>query len=126
MHPVNRADDPASQVVVEIGGRAGGDARTVFCALRTAYTSDREADDEPQGSADGRTTVWTATFDVSEVHERPAPARLGAAVTATVQGGYAAVESLRSTLASAFAVRVVGTAAGDQEKEVQLELESHA
>ncbi|QKW10032.1 hypothetical protein HUT18_30055 [Streptomyces sp. NA04227] len=122
---MNRADDPAAQVVVEIGGKAGRDAHTVFCALRTAYTSDREADDEPQQSADGRTTVWAATFDVSEVHEEPAPARLEEPVTATVQGGYQAVDNLRRTLGSAFAVRVVGTAAGDQEKEVQLELESH-
>ncbi|RDG35152.1 hypothetical protein [Streptomyces corynorhini] len=115
---------PADEVVVALSGGAKEDAREVFGVLRTAYGCDRAADDVPQEVAGDRPTVWIATFDVSDVRAKPRPARLTAPVAATLQGGYAAVESLRASLASAFAVRVVGTASGDQEEELQLRLES--
>jgi hypothetical protein len=121
---VNGADQPAEQVVVALSGQDKDDAHTVFGALRTAFGSDRGADDKPRMPADGRPAVWTATFDASDVRDEPRAARLSAPVTATLQGGYTAVESLRRALAAAFSVQVVGTASGDQEEEVQLRLES--
>lgn len=121
---MNSADRPAADVVVALSGGEKEDARVVFGALRTAFTCDRAADDVPQEVPGGRPTVWIATFNVSEVRAEPRPARLRAPVVATLQGGYTAVDSLRKSLAYAFAVRVVGTASGDQEEEVQLRLEN--
>lgn len=121
---VNSADHPDTQVVVALSGGAKEDAHIVFGVLGTAFASDRAADDAPQELPGERPTVWTATFDVADAHSEPGPARLTAPVTASVQGGYTAVESLRKALASAFTVRVVGTASGDQEEEVQLRLET--
>ncbi|QIQ01294.1 hypothetical protein [Streptomyces liangshanensis] len=118
------ADRPAAQVVVALSGQDQNDAHTVFSALRTAFGSDRPADDVPQAASGGRPAVWTATFDADDVRDEPAAARLSAPVTATLQGGYTAVDSLRRALTAAFAVRMVGTASGDQEEEVQLRLES--
>ncbi|MDX3854308.1 hypothetical protein [Streptomyces sp. AK02-01A] len=121
---MNSADHPEAQVVVAISGQAKEDAHAVFGVLRTAFGCDRAADDVPQDVPGKRPTVWTATFDVFDVRTEPGPVRLTEPVTATLQGGYTAVDSLRKALASAFAVRVVGTASGDQEEEVQLRLES--
>jgi hypothetical protein len=121
---VSSADQPESQVVVALNGNSKDDAHAVFGALRTAFATDRPADDPPQDVSEDRPTVWTATFDVSGVRAQPEPTRLTAPVTASVQGGYAAVDNLRRTLAAAFAVQVVGTAAGDQEEEVQLRLDN--
>ncbi|MFJ4922782.1 hypothetical protein [Streptomyces sp. NPDC088725] len=122
---MNSADQPASQVEVSLSGKAKEDAHAVFGALNTAFASDRAADDAPQDIPGERPTVWTSTFDVSDVRSKPRPTRLTESVTATLQGGYTAVNSLHQALSSAFAVRVVGTASGDQEEEVQLRLESH-
>ncbi|MFF5563269.1 hypothetical protein ACFY7Z_14405 [Streptomyces sp. NPDC012623] len=127
MNSTDQADDgqrPVDEVVVALSGGAKEDAREVFGALRTAYGCDRSAEDVPQEVPGDRPTVWTATFDASDVRARPRPARLTAPVVLTLQGGYTAVESLRGSLASAFAVQVVGTASGDQEEEVQLRLEN--
>jgi hypothetical protein len=121
---VSIADHAAAQVVVALSGQDKGDAHTVFGALRTAFACDRPADDVPQMPAGGRPAVWTATFDASDVRAEPGAAQLSAPVAATLQGGYTAVDSLRKALTSAFSVRVVGTASGDQEEEVQLHLES--
>jgi hypothetical protein len=121
---VNSADQPAAEVVVALSGELKEDAHTVFGVLGTAFASDRAPDDAPQDVAGGRPAVWTATFNVSDVGTEPGPAQLTAPITATLQGGYTAVDSLRRTLASAFAVRVVGTASGDQEEEIKLRLAS--
>jgi hypothetical protein len=121
---VTSADHSESQVVVALSGGAKEDAHTVFGALRTAFACDRAADDVPREAPGGRPAVWTATFDATEVLSEPGPARLTAPVVATLQGGYTAVRVLRKTLTSAFTVRMVGTASGDQEEEVQLRLES--
>ncbi|MFD5032285.1 hypothetical protein ACFVWX_07685 [Streptomyces sp. NPDC058220] len=121
---MNSADHPDAQVAVAFSGQVGEDAHAVFSVLRTAFASDRAADDVPQDMPGKRPTVWTATFDVSDVRTEPGPARLSAPVTLSLQGGYTAVDTVRKTLASAFAVRVLGTASGDQEEEVQLRLES--
>ena len=115
----------AATVVVELSGSAPADAHAVFGVLHTAYASDRAPDDMPQEpDGGGRTTVWTAAFDTTDVREQPRPVALGAPVTAVLQGGYRAVDGLRVTLSSAFAVNVVGTSSGDQEQEVQLRLAS--
>jgi hypothetical protein len=122
---VKSAEQHTEQVAVALSGGAKEDAHTVFGALRTAYSCDRASDDVPQHVPGRRPTVWTATFDVDGTAAEPRPAHLTAPVTATLQGGYTAVDHLRTALASAFAVEVVGTAAGDQEEEVQLRLDNH-
>ncbi|MEV0038627.1 hypothetical protein [Streptomyces sp. NPDC050804] len=121
---MNSADQPMDEVVVALTDGAKEDARAVFGVLRTAFACDRAADDIPQDVAGRRPTVWLATFDASHPGKKPDPARLTAPLTATLQGGYTAVDTMRRTLASAFTVHDVGTAFGDQEEEIQVLLES--
>ncbi|MYS23435.1 hypothetical protein GTW78_25585 [Streptomyces sp. SID4948] len=116
--------EPSAQVAVTLDGCAKEDARAVLTALSTSFPSDRSADDLPDDDETGRPTIWTATYDVSQTLALPGPARLSEPVTVTAQGGYRAVDRLRESLAEAFAVRVVGTAAGDQEQEAQLRLDN--
>ncbi|MEE1802094.1 hypothetical protein ACIQVO_03115 [Streptomyces sp. NPDC101062] len=118
------ADHAGAEVVVALTGGAKEDAHAVFGALRTAYPCDRAPDDLPQDVPGVRSTVWIATFDSTELRHDPATTRLTAPVEATLQGGYTAVEHVRKTLASAFTVRVVGKASGDQEEEIQVRLEN--
>ncbi|MFF4244528.1 hypothetical protein ACFYY2_08635 [Streptomyces sp. NPDC001822] len=115
----------SGDVVVTLSGCPTDDASTVFEVLRRSFVSDRPAADTPEAASDTRPTVWTATVDVSETKEEPAPAQLSEAVTVEAQGGYWAVDRFRRSLEGAFAVRLVGTAAGDQEQEIRLRLESH-
>ncbi|MFF4954257.1 hypothetical protein ACWC2K_20790 [Streptomyces chattanoogensis] len=112
------------EVLVEVVGCATQDAHAVFSALRESFVSDRSANDVPKEVNGATATVWTVTVDVSELRAEAAPRPLSAPVTVDLQGGYWAVDRLRKALAHAFSVRVVGTAAGDQEKEVQLRLET--
>lgn len=109
---------------MELEGCATQDAHAVFSALRTSFASDRAADDVPEELAGPGATVWTTTFDVSELKAAAEPQRLAAPVTVSLQGGYWAVDRLCQALAPAFTVHVLGMAAGDQEKEVELRLES--
>ncbi|MFI8434674.1 hypothetical protein ACIGJO_13145 [Streptomyces sp. NPDC079020] len=119
-------DHPAGrEVVVALTGCSTQDARTVFDVLRRSFDSDRPESDSPRQAEGPRPTVWMATVDVSEARAEAEPAHLSAPVMIDAQGGYWAVERLRQQLTGAFAVRVVGTAAGDQEEEVRLRLESH-
>ena len=71
-------------------------------------------------------TVWTATFDVARTARKPARAgtRPESAVQVGIQGGYWAVDRTQETLVAAFEVTEEGMAAGDQEKDVQLRLQS--
>lgn len=115
----------SGDVVVAVTGCPKEDARTVFDVLRRSFVSDRPASDTPEDVSDTRPTVWTATVDVSEAKAGPGPAQLSAPVMVEAQGGYWAVDRLRTHLADAFSVRLVGTAAGDQEQEIRLRLESH-
>jgi hypothetical protein len=68
--------------------------------------------------------VWTATFDVAATRDPAEPVRLAAPVTAELQGGYWAVDQMQVALAAAFDLVEEGMAAGDQEKDVQLLLNS--
>ncbi|MGW0787826.1 hypothetical protein ACWD04_06140 [Streptomyces sp. NPDC002911] len=115
----------SGDVVVAVTGCPKEDARTVFEVLRRSFVSDRPASDTPEDASDTRPTVWTATVDVTEVKTGPGPAQLSVPVMVEAQGGYWAVDRLRKHLAEAFTVRLVGTAAGDQEQEIRLRLESH-
>uniref|UniRef100_A0AAU1LKD2 Uncharacterized protein n=1 Tax=Streptomyces sp. NBC_00148 TaxID=2903626 RepID=A0AAU1LKD2_9ACTN len=115
----------SGDVVVAVTGCPKEDARIVFDVLRRSFVSDRPAGDTPEDASDTRPTVWTATVDVSETKTGPGPSRLSVPVMVEAQGGYWAVDRLRKHLADAFTVRLVGTAAGDQEQEIRLRLESH-
>ncbi|MEU9120927.1 hypothetical protein AB0C96_13885 [Streptomyces sp. NPDC048506] len=120
----SHAEHVSAEVVVELESCATQDAHAVFSALRTSFSSDRAADDVPEEMAGPGATVWTTTFDVSELKATAEPRRLTAPVVVSLQGGYWAVDQLCKGLESAFAVHVLGMAAGDQEKEVELRLES--
>ncbi|MFI1203179.1 hypothetical protein K2224_35945 (plasmid) [Streptomyces sp. BHT-5-2] len=127
MNSAEHASSPehvSAEVVVEVEGCAAADAHAVFGALRTAFRSDRAADDVPREMAGPGTTVWTSTVDVGERGTEPEPRPLTAPVVVTLQGGYWAVDQLCAGLKPAFAVTVLGMAAGDQEKEVELRLET--
>ena len=121
--PQDLPADPSAQVAVTLDGCGKEDARVVLATLHASFPSDRAPDDDP-GDAVGGHIVWSATFDVSTTLGLAGPARLSEPVTVTAQGGYRAVDRLREGLAEAFAVRVVGTASGDQEQEAQLRLDN--
>ena len=112
-------------VSVELSGCSKEDARIVFDALCACFSSDRCADDVPHDCHQVRPTVWLGTFDVAEAHGADCgPARLGASVTADVQGGYWAIDRFRTTLDSLFTVQDLSSASGDQERELHVRLES--
>ncbi|NUP16421.1 MAG: hypothetical protein HOZ81_10015 [Streptomyces sp.] len=111
-------------VSVEISGCSKEDARIVFDALCTCFESDRGPDDVPQQLHETRPMVWLGTFEVTDAHECPAPARLSATVEADAQGGYWAIERLRTTLDSLFTVHDLASASGDQERELHVVLRS--
>ncbi|MFI6766251.1 hypothetical protein [Streptomyces sp. NPDC050355] len=120
----SHAEHVSAEVVVELESCAAQDAHAVFSALRTSFSSDRAADDVPEEMAGPGATVWTSTFDVSERKAEAEPRRLTAPVIVSLQGGYWAVDQLVKGLKPAFAVQILGMAAGDQEKEVELRLET--
>ncbi|MGC5363478.1 hypothetical protein ACPXCE_17645 [Streptomyces sp. DT24] len=119
-----RSGKESRDVTVSLSGCAEGDAQTVFAVLSTSFASDRAPEDVPHEESRSHPTVWAATVDVSRTKAVAGPATLSAPVTVEAQGGYWAVDRLRQHLADAFTVRVIGTAAGDQEQEVRLRLES--
>ncbi|WP_310726964.1 hypothetical protein [Streptomyces sp. N2A] len=120
----SHAEHVSAEVVVELESCATQDAHAVFSALRTAFASDRAADDVPEEMAGAGPTVWTSTIDVSEHKAEAEPRRLTGPVLVSLQGGYWAVDRLCKGLEPAFTVHILGMAAGDQEKEVELRLES--
>ncbi|MEV5914172.1 hypothetical protein DMH25_17625 [Streptomyces sp. WAC 01325] len=111
-------------VSVEISGCSKEDARIVFDALCTCFESDRGPEDVPQQLHETRPMVWLGTFEVTDAQECPAPAPLSSSVEADAQGGYWAIERLRTTLDSLFTVHDLASASGDQERELHVVLES--
>ncbi|MFG3296657.1 hypothetical protein ACGF3G_48765 [Streptomyces sp. NPDC048179] len=98
------------------------DAATVFGVLRTTFPTDRSCGYLPQEQPGGRTIVWSAEFEPTQEWIPTDPIPLRGSVSATLQGGYVAVDQLRKALDVAFAVEERGTASGDQEQEVDLRL----
>ncbi|MGQ4437518.1 MULTISPECIES: hypothetical protein [unclassified Streptomyces] len=109
---------------VSLTGASKEDAATVFGVLRTAFPTDRPFDDVPQEQPGDRTAVWTAEFEPTQEWIPTDPLSLEGSVSATIQGGYVAVDQLREALNVTFAVDERGTASGDQEQEVDLRLTS--
>ncbi|MCX4817672.1 hypothetical protein ACUXZZ_02055 [Streptomyces graminifolii] len=109
---------------VSLTGASKEDAATVFGVLRTAFPTDRPFDDVPQEQPGDRTAVWTAEFEPTQEWIPTDPLPLEGSVSATIQGGYVAVDQLREALNVTFAVDERGTASGDQEQEVDLRLTS--
>ncbi|WP_393087484.1 hypothetical protein [Streptomyces sp. LN704] len=111
-------------VTVSLTGASKEDAATVFDVLRTAFPADRAAGDVLQEQEAGHPVVWTADFEPTreQLSVPAAPAPIEGSLTATLQGGYVAVDQLCEALGAAFAVQERGTASGDQEKEVDLQL----
>ncbi|ASY36341.1 MULTISPECIES: hypothetical protein [unclassified Streptomyces] len=114
--------DQSAQVVVELQGCSARDADAVLTALAGAFGTDRAASDTPSETPGERPTVWSATFDTSDRRGRTSPVRIDAALDLTAQGGYHAVTDLQEALDEVYAVEVLGSASGDQEKEIQLRL----
>ncbi|WP_420312725.1 hypothetical protein ACOB87_39435 [Streptomyces sp. YS-B37] len=101
------------------------DAAAVFGVLRTAFPTDsRPSDDLPQEQSGDQPTVWSAEFEPTQERIPTDPIPLESSVSATLLGGYAAVDQLFEALGAAFAVDHWGAASGDQEKEVDLRLSS--
>ncbi|MEU3508276.1 hypothetical protein ABZ733_10140 [Streptomyces longwoodensis] len=121
---MDRERSHEESVSVEISGCSKEDARVVFDALCASFESDRCAEDVPEQLDESRPMVWLGTFEVSEAHEVPPPARLSSTVTADAQGGYWAIEQLRKVLDAQFNMRDVAHSSGDQEKELHVLLES--
>jgi hypothetical protein len=111
-------------VSLEISGCSKEDARIVFDTLCACFESDRGADEVPQQLHETRPMVWLGTFEVTDAHACPAPGRLESSVELDAQGGYWAIERLRSTLDPLFTVRDLSSASGDQERELHVILES--
>ncbi|MFF3322625.1 hypothetical protein [Streptomyces sp. NPDC002889] len=121
---VNTSQEVSHPVVVTISGCAKEAADAVFHALSHSFASDRADDDRPDYVSEDHTTVWTATFDVARPQAPPEPMELECPVQVGVQGGYWAVDQVQAALAAAFDIEEEGMAAGDQEKDVQLRLQS--
>ncbi|WP_432133384.1 MULTISPECIES: hypothetical protein [unclassified Streptomyces] len=121
---MDRERQHEESVSVEISGCNKEDARIVFEALGTCFESDRSAGDVPQQLHETRPMVWLGTFEVTETHSCPPPARLSSTVEADAQGGYWAIDRLRDALDSLFSVRDLTAASGDQERELHVLLES--
>ncbi|MGW1208341.1 hypothetical protein ACWD5F_01750 [Streptomyces sp. NPDC002499] len=98
------------------------DAAAVFGVLRTAFPTDRPADDVPQEQPGDNSAVWSAEFEPAQERIPADPMPLEGSVSATLQGDYVAVDQLFEALSTAFAVDHWGAASGDQEKEVDLRL----
>ncbi|MEU3980793.1 hypothetical protein AB0F77_11865 [Streptomyces sp. NPDC026672] len=111
-------------VSVEISGCSKEDARIVFDTLCACFESDRSAEDVPQQLHETRPMVWLGTFEVTDAHTCRPPDRLAASVEADAQGGYWAIDRLRTTLDSLFTVRDLTSASGDQERELHVLLEN--
>ncbi|MEW2413152.1 hypothetical protein AB0953_05450 [Streptomyces sp. NPDC046866] len=113
-----------TEVTVVVSDCAEEDARTVFAALGEAFTAEKSALPRSGGAAAGAATVWTSVYDVADPRGRAGqtPARLAHPVTLEAQGGYRAVDRVLAELDSAFVIDAVGTAAGDQEKDVHVRL----
>ncbi|MEH0581080.1 MULTISPECIES: hypothetical protein [Streptomyces] len=121
---MDRERSHEESVSVEISGCNKEDARIVFDTLNACFESDRGPDEVPQQLHETRPMVWLGTFEVTEAHDCARPARLSSSVEADAQGSYWAIERLRSTLDSVFAVRDLSSASGDQERELHVLLES--
>nr|WSW65895.1 hypothetical protein OG461_06705 [Streptomyces sp. NBC_00995] len=107
-------------VTVTLSEASKEDADAVLGVLRTAFRGAEPG--APQDQPTGRPVVWTAEFDATEKGTQAGPTALTGSVAATVQGGHVAVDQVCDALSMAFAVEGAGTAAGDQEKEVDLRL----
>ncbi|MET9319282.1 hypothetical protein ABZX75_03645 [Streptomyces sp. NPDC003038] len=105
---------PSEEVVVAVSDCSEKAGRTVLDVLEHAFSTDSRP------ATGSRATVWTATLDVAKPRVRAAPAHLDGRVSVGLQGGYRAVDQVLSALAEAFTIDMGGTAAGDQEKDVQL------
>ncbi|MDQ0681754.1 MULTISPECIES: hypothetical protein [Streptomyces] len=121
---MDRERSHEESVSVEISGCTKEDARIVFDTLNACFESDRGSGEDPQQLHESRPMVWLGTFEVTEARDCAEPARLSSSVEADAQGSYWAIERLRSTLDSVFAVRDLSSASGDQERELHVLLES--
>lgn len=121
---MDRERSHEESVSVEISGCSKEDARIVFDTLGQCFESDRGAGEVPQQLHESRPMVWLGTFEVTEAHDCSRPPRLSSSVEADAQGSYWAIERLRATLDTVFAVRDLSSASGDQERELHVLLES--
>ncbi|MFF2385615.1 hypothetical protein [Streptomyces sp. NPDC058108] len=109
-------------VTVFLTGASQEDATTVFDVLRAAFPADGSADPARLDLSGDQPVAWSAEFDPTREFVPTGPTSLRGELTATLQGGYVAVDRLCKALDAAFTVDEQGMASGDQEKEVDLQL----
>lgn len=120
---VTQTQKEATQVSVQLTDCGTEDVRTVFTVLSTVFECDRDPLEAHWASPD-RPEICSAEFDVAQHRGRLEPAALEGAVAAEIQGSPWAVHQLREALTNAFTVREESSAAGDQEQQLWLRLES--
>lgn len=120
---VTETQKEATQVSVQLSDCGTDDVRAVFAMLSAVFDCDREPIEAHWASAD-RPEICSAQFDVARRCGGPEPTALDGTVAAELQGPPLAVHRLREALAGAFAVREERSAAGDQEQQLWLRLES--
>lgn len=111
---------------VSLTGVSAEDAASVFDVLRAALPADRPAADVPWEQPGDHSAVWSAEFEPTQEWSRPDPVSLKGPVSATLQGDYVAVDQLLEALSAVFTVHQPGSASGDQEQEVDLQLGNKA
>ncbi|GAA0594774.1 hypothetical protein [Streptomyces crystallinus] len=118
-------DVPSAQHVhLVLGGCSPEDAEAVLVSLDRWFPSERGVTVPSTRHLAAHPTVWTVMVDTSHLPDEVDPVALEESVIVNMQGGPRAVGRLRSTLSRAFEVSDDGTASGDQEVDVQLQLRS--
>ncbi|MEU6084358.1 hypothetical protein [Streptomyces sp. NPDC047108] len=117
---MTHGQQPETEVTVTLSECTRRDAAAVLDVLYACYLSDDATPPDRHGTA----TVWTATLDIARPRASLAPTRLDAPVVARILGSHASVDYLEQVLTEAFVVHDEGGASGDQEKDVQLRLQS--
>ncbi|MFK0257115.1 hypothetical protein [Streptomyces sp. NPDC090445] len=117
----------STEVTVVVSDCAEEDARAVFATLDAAFTAEKAEKTTGPRSGSGA-TVWASAYDVAAPAEATpaAVAPLAHQVSVEAQGGYRAVDRVVAVLDSAFVIDTVGTAAGDQEKDIHLRIHGRA
>ncbi|GAB2837828.1 hypothetical protein ACWGJ2_32045 [Streptomyces sp. NPDC054796] len=121
---VTESHASATQVSVQLSGCDTQDAQAVFTVLHSLFPSERESEGPHRAEGGARPDVWLSDFDVAGGGGRPDRPALKGTVAAELQGAPQAVGLLERALADAFTVHEENSAAGDQEQQRWLRLES--
>ena len=117
-----------THVSVQLTDCAREDADTVLAVLWSAFPDSADRRSEESGRAHDMDaegpTVWTVTVETAGPTVPQKRPTLTGSVTATLSGGYHAVDQVRQALTSVFVVEDLGSVPGDQEQEIRLRMVS--